>query len=132
MFGLSTHNEAQERAARPLRPSYIGVGPVFATPTKALPDPVLGLRRMEAIVRASPVTTVAIGGIHRNNLAEVLRHGARNFAVVRPVNARPDPEAAIRELQEIWVDAVSRLDGATVGVSPRSSGPERNDQSLRL
>ena len=101
-FGLSTHNEQQALLASRLSPDYIGVGPVFATPTKADPDPVLGIERMAAIVRSSPVATVAIGGIDHGNLAEVLRRGARNFCVVRAVNRRPDPETAILELQRIW------------------------------
>jgi len=101
-FGLSTHDEGQALLASRLSPDYIGVGPVFATPTKAVPDPVLGLERMASIVRSSPGTVVAIGGIDAGNLAEVLCRGARNFCVVRAVNRRPDPETAIRELQGIW------------------------------
>ena len=101
-FGLSTHNELQAVMASRRSPDYIGVGPVFATPTKAVPDPVLGLERMASILRSSPVAAVAIGGIDRGNLAEVLRRGARNFCVVRAVNRQPDPGTAIRELQDIW------------------------------
>jgi thiamine-phosphate pyrophosphorylase len=101
-FGLSTHNEQEALIASRLSPDYIGVGPVFATPTKANPDPVLGLERMASIIRSSPVAAVAIGGIDCGNLGEVLRHGARNFCVVRAVNRRPDPGIAIRELQRIW------------------------------
>jgi len=101
-FGLSTHNELQALQASRRSPDYIGVGPVFATPTKAVSDPVLGLERMASIVRSSPVAAVAIGGIDRGNLAEVLRRGARNFCVVRAVNRQPDPGTAIRELQGIW------------------------------
>ncbi len=101
-FGLSTHNELQAVMATRRSPDYIGVGPVFATPTKAVYDPVLGLERMASIVRSSPVAAVAIGGIDRGNLAEVLRRGARNFCVVRAVNRQPDPGTAIRELQDIW------------------------------
>jgi thiamine-phosphate pyrophosphorylase len=101
-FGLSTHNELQAVMASRRSPDYIGVGPVFATPTKAVSDPVLGLERMASIVRSSPVAAVAIGGIDRGNLAEVLRRGARNFCVVREVNRQPDPGTAIRELQDIW------------------------------
>jgi thiamine-phosphate pyrophosphorylase len=101
-FGLSTHNEQEALIASRLSPDYIGVGPVFATPTKTVPDPVLGLERMASIVRSSPVAAVALGGIDGGNLAEVLRRGARNFCVVRAVNRRPDPGAAIRELQGVW------------------------------
>jgi thiamine-phosphate pyrophosphorylase len=101
-FGLSTHNEREALIASRQSPDYIGVGPVFATPTKAIPDPVLGAERMGSIIRSVPVPAVALGGIDLGNLAEVLRSGARNFCVVRAVTRRPDPETAIRELQEIW------------------------------
>ena len=101
-FGLSTHDERQAVLAARQSPDYIGIGPVFATPSKAVPDPVLGLDRMASILRSSPVAGVAIGGIDGGNLAEVLRRGARNFCVVRAVNRRPDPETAIRELQSVW------------------------------
>jgi thiamine-phosphate pyrophosphorylase len=102
IFGLSTHNEDQERSAREVAPDYIGVGPVFPTPTKDRPDPTLGTERMASIVRNSPLTTVVIGGIHAGNLEDVLRHGAVNFCVLRAVNQSPDPASAIRRLQQIW------------------------------
>jgi thiamine-phosphate pyrophosphorylase len=102
IFGLSTHSENQEARARELAPDYIGVGPVFPTPTKERPDPALGVERMGRIIRPSPLTAVAIGGIDAGNLAEVLRHGAVNFSVVRAVNQAPDPASAIRRLQAIW------------------------------
>jgi len=107
-FGLSTHNEQEALLASRLSPDYIGVGPVFATPTKAVPDPVLGIERMASIVGSTPVAAVAIGGIDGGNLAEVLRRGARNFCVARAVNRRPDPETAIRELQGIWAAVIPR------------------------
>ena len=102
VFGLSTHSREQAARAVAVAPDYIGVGPVFATPTKAIPDPVLGVEEMGAIVRAAPMPTVSIGGIGPENLAEVRRHGATAFAVVRAVNHAPDPAAAIRELQTLW------------------------------
>jgi thiamine-phosphate pyrophosphorylase len=102
IFGLSTHNPEQEQLARALAPDYIGVGPVFPTPTKEKTDPTLGLEGMGRIVRGSPLTTVAIGGIDQENLAEVLRQGAVNYCVVRAVNLSPDPKSAILSLQEIW------------------------------
>ena len=99
IFGLSTHSRQQAEHAVVLSPDYIGVGPVFATPTKAIPDPALGLEEMGAIIRSTPLPTVAIGGIDASNLADVLKHGASSFAVVRAVNHAADPLAAIRVLQ---------------------------------
>jgi thiamine-phosphate pyrophosphorylase len=119
IFGLSTHNEDQAAAARAIAPDYIGVGPVFPTPTKDRPDPVLGLERMGAIVRDSPLAAVAIGGIDAGNLAEVLRHGAVNFCVVRAVNESADPAAAIRLLQAIWEAAMPPSRCPSVQVFPQ-------------
>ena len=102
IFGLSTHNEEQARAAVALAPDYIGVGPIFATPTKEVPDPTLGPERMGRIVRTTPLTTVAIGGIDSQNLPQVLASGAVNFAVVRAVGRSPEPERAIADLMAAW------------------------------
>ncbi|MBQ6705333.1 MAG: thiamine phosphate synthase [Opitutales bacterium] len=100
IFGLSTHSLAQVEAACKLVPDYIGVGPVYATPTKEIPDATLGLETMQKMIAAAHVPAVAIGGIDAFRLPDVLRAGARNFAVVRAVCRASDPYAAIRRLQE--------------------------------
>lgn len=105
VFGLSTHNAEQAQAALDLNPDYIGVGPVFRTPTKEKPDPTLGLDAMERIIRATPLCAVAIGGIDAGNLRDVLAHGARNFAVVRAVNRSSKPREEIKRLMDIWREA---------------------------
>ena len=102
VFGLSTHNEEQARQAVAQAPNYIGVGPVFPTPTKAKPDPALGVERAGAIIRSTPLTAVAIGGINEGNLAETLAHGAVNFCAVRPIMRSPHPAAVIRRMMRIW------------------------------
>ncbi len=102
IFGLSTHNAGQAAAAVKLRPDYIGVGPVFPTPTKARPDPVLGLEEMGRIIRSTPLTAVAIGGINEENLPRVLEEGAENFAAVRPMMSAAAPLEAITRLQRVW------------------------------
>jgi thiamine-phosphate pyrophosphorylase len=108
LVGLSTHDEAQELAARGCEPSYIGVGPVYATPTKKLPDPVLGPQRACQIIRSSPLTTVAIGGIDGSNLPLLLEAGVLNFAVVRAVNLSDKPREAIATLMKLWAGHRSR------------------------
>ena len=102
IFGLSTHSLAQATAASAAAPDYVGVGPVYATTTKEIPDATLGLQTMRAMIDAAPCPAVAIGGIDETRLPAVLRAGARNFAVVRAVCGNDDPFAAIRRLQEIF------------------------------
>ena len=100
IFGLSTHSLAPVEAACKLAPDYIGVGPVYATPTKEIPDATLGLETMQKMIAAAHVPAVAIGGIDASRVPDVLRAGAQNFAVVRAVCRASDPYAAIRRLQE--------------------------------
>ena len=101
IVGLSTHNLAQVAASRTQPIDYIGVGPVYATPTKDIPDPTLGLETMGAMIAAAAHPAVAIGGIDATRLQDVLSAGARNWAVVRAVCRSDDPYAAIMELQNV-------------------------------
>lgn len=101
IVGLSTHNLEQARAAVGQCPDYIGVGPVFATPTKKIPDPVLGTETAGRMIASVPFPAVAIGGIDFGTLPSVLAAGARNWAVVRAVCGSSAPYDAIRRLQEI-------------------------------
>ena len=101
IVGLSTHSLAQAEDSMSHRPDYIGVGPVFKTPTKKIPDPVLGTELAGRMIAAVPYPAVAIGGIDAGNLGAVIAAGARNWAVVRAVCASDDPYSAILRLREI-------------------------------
>ncbi len=103
IVGLSTHNPEQARRAIDARPDYIGVGPVFATPTKKIPDPTLGVETAGRMFASVPFPAVAIGGLNLDTLPSVLAVGARNFAVVRAVCGASDPYAAIRAIQALSV-----------------------------
>ncbi len=101
IVGLSTHNPDQARAAIAQKPDYIGCGPVWATPTKDIPDPTLGVETAVAMAKSVPFPAVCIGGIDSGRLPELIRAGAVNYAVVRAVCVSDDPYAAIRRLDEI-------------------------------
>ena len=105
-LGISTHTLAQAKEAARHSPDYIGVGPVYPTPTKEIPDPALGCTETGRIIRAVTVPAVAIGGIDTDNLRDVLKAGAVNFAVVRAVCASPTPYDAIRRIMDIWHQSV--------------------------
>jgi thiamine-phosphate pyrophosphorylase len=80
--GVSTHNDEQVRAAEQSCADYVAIGPVFATGTKADPDPVVGL---DGVRRARELTSkplVAIGGITRANARSVIDAGADSIAVI--------------------------------------------------
>ena len=98
IIGLSTHSLAQAAASEDEDVDYIGVGPVYPTPTKEIPDPVLGLDTMAEMIRLSSRPAVAIGGIDKKRLPEVIAAGARNYAVVRAVCTASDPYTALLSL----------------------------------
>lgn len=98
IIGLSTHSPAQAEASNLEPVDYIGVGPVYATPTKDIPDPTLGLDTMAGMIAISKRPAVAIGGIDNKRLKDVIAAGAKNYAVVRAVCKSPNPLAAIKSL----------------------------------
>jgi len=81
-LGVSTHNPEQLFDADKTSVDYLAIGPVFATSSKANPDPVVGL---EGVRRARELTSkllVAIGGITRANARSVIDAGADSVAVI--------------------------------------------------
>jgi thiamine-phosphate pyrophosphorylase len=108
IYGLSTHNKEQVKRALDLKPDYIGVGPVYKTPTKEKPDPVLGLNRMGHIIQATSLPAVAIGGITLDNIKEVLGAGAINFAAVRAIMESENPAGVIKAFMTVWEEMVCK------------------------
>jgi len=94
VIGVSTHDEAQARAAIDGGASYIGFGPCFPTSSKRNPDPVVGLEQLARICAFAPIPVVAIGGITLDTVADVARAGASAAAIIRAVNSAPDVTAA--------------------------------------
>ena len=78
---------------------YVGVSPVYATPTKTDHAAPLGLDGLRAIRAATKLPLVAIGGLHAGNAREVIRAGADGLAVVSAIVAADDPRAAAAELR---------------------------------
>jgi thiamine-phosphate pyrophosphorylase len=93
--GLSTHSPAEVDAADA---DYIGVGPVYETPTKA-GRPAAGLELVRYAAKRARAPWFAIGGIDAGNAADVVAAGATRIAVVRAIGDAPDPEAAARALR---------------------------------
>jgi thiamine-phosphate pyrophosphorylase len=100
IIGLSVESLADVRAVadQGLPVDYLGVSPVFATPTKADAAPALGLAGLAAIRALTRLPLVAIGGIGHANAAAVFAAGADGLAVVSAICAAADPEGAARRL----------------------------------
>jgi thiamine-phosphate pyrophosphorylase len=81
-LGISTHNPEQIAEADRTDADYLAIGPVFATASKANPDPVVGLQGVRRARALTHKSLVAIGGITRGNARSVIDAGADSVAVI--------------------------------------------------
>lgn len=108
ILGLSVETENAAIAVDPAVVDYVGIGPVFATPTKPDHKPPIGFDGLARLVALSPVPSVAIGGLKAGHVPSVLASGAGGIAVVSAICGQPDPEAAARVLADAVQDWRSR------------------------
>ena len=106
--GVSTHNLQQVREAALTSATYIAVGPIFTTPTKERPDPVVGVSFIREARRLTNKPIVAIGGITLEHVAEVYSAGADCVAVIRDILSTSDPAARAREFLNVAESFFSR------------------------
>jgi thiamine-phosphate pyrophosphorylase len=92
-LGISTHNPGQIAAADRTTANYLAIGPVFATGSKANPDPVIGLAGVRQARALTRKPLVAIGGITRTNCREVIAAGADAVAVISDLLLEPRKSA---------------------------------------
>lgn len=95
--GVSTHNLEQFGLAAASSADYIAVGPVFATSSKANPDPVVGTDFIRRVRTLTEKPIVAIGGITLERAASVIEAGANSVAVISDIMCAPDPSGRARQ-----------------------------------
>ena len=100
ILGLSVETEALAAGIDPAIVDYAGIGPVFATSTKADHKEPIGFAGLARLVRVCPVPAVAIGGLKAAHVGDVFAAGADGLAVVSAICGTRDPEAAAREVAE--------------------------------
>jgi len=93
--------------ARNLDVDYLGVSPVFLTPTKTDTKGSWGLNGLTKIRARLRHPLVGIGGLNRDNAADAVLAGADGVAVVSAVCAAPDPFRAAQELSGIIESALA-------------------------
>jgi thiamine biosynthesis protein ThiS len=107
LIGRSVHSI--ESAGASEGADYLIAGHVFATGSK--PDlPPIGLDGLAAIVRASPVPVIAIGGIDRSNARHIIAAGAKGVAVMSAINQANDPQTEVAAIK-------GELDAAEVSIT---------------
>ncbi len=104
VLGVSAGSVEEAVAAEREGADYLGVGPVFPTPSKPDAGRPLGLEGLRAVRGAVRIPLVAIGGINEDNLEGVFEAGADGIAVISAVVSAPDMEKAVRRLRRA-VDA---------------------------
>lgn len=83
LLGISARDLDEAAEAEALGASYIGAGPVWATPTKLDSGVPIGLHALAAICAAVSIPVIAIGGVDASNAAGCIHAGAAGVAVVR-------------------------------------------------
>ncbi|MBU0971546.1 MAG: thiamine phosphate synthase [Proteobacteria bacterium] len=101
LVGCSTHTPDQARQAIADGADYIGVGPIFATRTKADVCDAVGFDYLEYVVKNHAIPFVAIGGIKRHNLREVVSRGARTICLVTEIIGAQDIKQRIDEIKAL-------------------------------
>jgi thiamine-phosphate pyrophosphorylase len=90
LIGRSTTNPQEMKGAISEGADYIGVGPVYETPTKA-GKAAAGLDYVSYAAKNCPIPWFAIGGIDASNINDVMDAGAQRVAVVRSLMQAEQP-----------------------------------------
>jgi thiamine-phosphate pyrophosphorylase len=101
IIGLSVENMAQAVDANLLDVNYIGISPVFTTPTKTDTQAPMGLEGVSYISSLSNHPSVAIGGVNLENAGKMISHGANGVAVVSAIMSSNEPFVAAMQLSEL-------------------------------
>ena len=99
LVGVSVSTVEEALRAESDGADYLGVSPVFDTPTKTDTPNATGLEGLRSIRQSVTLPLVGIGGIKASNAARILEHGADGIAVVSAIIAAPEPLAAAQELR---------------------------------
>ena len=91
IVGLSCETIEDAKAADPALVDYIGISPVFPTPTKSDFNAYIGLDGISDIANATSLPSVAIGGLKREHCGKIFSTGCQGMAVVSAICGKDDP-----------------------------------------
>lgn len=100
LIGASTHSRTEALAAQRDGASYVNIGPIYATSTKATGVDPLGPDAIARIAAKLRLPFSCMGGIGPANIGEIVARGGHHPAVITAVTAAADPRAAAQDLRE--------------------------------
>jgi len=101
LIGVSVHNVEEAQVAESSGADYVSVGSIFRTSTKHDAHHGRGLDAVYTVKKAVSIPVMAIGGINRGNIQDVIRAGADSVAVVSAVVSQNDISSAAHELRDM-------------------------------
>ncbi|MBI3033013.1 thiamine phosphate synthase [Candidatus Woesearchaeota archaeon] len=101
IIGRSTHNLKQAIEAEHQGADYIGIGPIYATVTHQNPEPVVGIPLLKQIRANVKIPIVAIGGITKERVSEILSTGTTSMAILQGILTKQDIGKEIREIRTL-------------------------------
>jgi thiamine-phosphate pyrophosphorylase len=107
ILGVSAGNLIEAEAGINAGADYLGVGPIYPTQTKADAGPATGLHLIEELAMRYSIPLVAIGGITKDNVTQVIQAGASGVAVITAVVNAENVASAARHLRTAISGAVS-------------------------
>ncbi len=99
-IGLSVNTLREAQAAEAAGADYIGLGPVFATATKATGLPILGVEGLSWVRTKVDLPLIGIGGVNEQNARRLVEAGADGVAVISAIMDAPDAAVAARRLRQ--------------------------------
>ena len=100
ILGVSATCLKEAEEAERTGASYIGLGSIFPTSSKADAGRPIGAEVIAEVSRAIRIPVVAIGGIHLGNVEEVIRRGASGVAVISAIMHAQDSKEAARKMKQ--------------------------------
>jgi thiamine-phosphate pyrophosphorylase len=102
LLGVSCGTEQEAQLALAGGADYIGVGSVYATPSKHDAGPPIGVAGLKRVASATPLPVAAIGGITLESIREIRGTGVAMAAVISAIACAPDARAASAALVRAW------------------------------
>lgn len=99
IIGISVGNVHEAKEAEKDGADYVGIGAIFFTGSKKDIDTPIGTSGLKEVVESINIPSVAIGGVNKENLSEVIKTGINGAAVISAILGKENIEQAAKELK---------------------------------